>query len=146
MVLDIGSISEKLNKFFKVIFKMRRLKYVELVSCKKIKYSRGQRVFRLPIQWFQAPNSPSESHPHRGAFGTQSNISDGVFAKIVKSSTSLTRYWIHLCYMLRAKIVQNVGSVSQELCIVWSSFVEHMCKRIISPGFLHFFNFDCWGQ
>ena len=50
LVLDIGSISEKLNKFFKVIFKMRRLKYVELVSCKKISILNRR-------ESFQAPNS-----------------------------------------------------------------------------------------
>ena len=43
------------------------------------------------------------------------------------------------------KIVQNdkkfcMGClISQEPCIIWSSFILHMCKRIISPGFfLHF--------
>ena len=43
------------------------------------------------------------------------------------------------------KIVQNdkkfcMGClISQEPCIIWSSFIVHMCKRIISPGFfLHF--------
>ena len=28
---------------------------------------------------------------------------------------------------------------SHETYIIWSSFMVHMCKRIISPGFLHFF-------
>ena len=28
--------------------------------------------------------------------------------------------------------------ISQEPYIIWSSFIVHMCKRIISPGFFHF--------
>ena len=44
------------------------------------------------------------------------------------------------------KVVQNDKtfclscSISQELCIIWFSFMVHVCKMIISPGFLfHFF-------
>ena len=39
--------------------------------------------------------------------------------------------------------------ISQELYIIWLTFIVHMCKMVISPPFFKFFlNFDfmgCWG-
>ena len=76
-------------------------------------------------------------------------ISPGVFFIVLK-------FWFSgLLVGKRVNIAQNdkkfylSRSISQEPCIIWSSFVVHKCKVIISSGvfFLFFQNFgflSCW--
>ena len=75
----------------------------------------------------------------KNSFHSQDNI---IFVLLL---SPVFRWGTHL-YMSLFPSVHLSRSISQEPYIIWSKFLVHLCKMIISPGFFSFFqNFTFLG-
>ena len=125
---------------------MRRLKYVELVSCKKIRILKRR-------ESFHAPNSVISGSKFAERISSAQRCIRNPVKHLRWSFCKNSEKLYKLDKVLNTPLLHAKGKKQSKMLAPYlrnfASYDRHLwntCKRIISPGFLLFLNFDCWGH